>query len=113
MLKVCNFVFFEAKNTKELNQENDKNPELAYTSQLQQWNKEGGGKKIVPQPVMDVMVRKTKLDEPQSPHGGVKCLLYEAWKKPQVISKKKKKLLRLRWQTIFGYFFTNFVLFYF
>ena len=78
MLKVCNFVFFEAKNTKELNQENDKNPELAYTSQLQQWNKEGGGKKIVPQPVMDVMVRKTKLDEPQSPHGGVKCLLYEA-----------------------------------
>ena len=58
-------------------------PELACTSQLQKWNKKGGGKNIVPQPVMDVAVRKTKLDEPQSPRAGVKCLLYEARKLPQ------------------------------
>ena len=58
MLKVCKFALFEARSTKDLNQD----PELACTSQLQKWNKKGGGKNIVPQPVMDVMVRKTKLD---------------------------------------------------
>ena len=79
MLKVCKFALFEAKSTKDLNQD----PELACTSQLQKWNKKGGGKNIVPQPVMDVMVRKTKLDEPNSSRGGVKCLLYEARRQPQ------------------------------
>ena len=83
MLKVCKFALFEAKSTKDLNQEQDENPELACTSQLQKWNKKGGGKNIVPQPVMDVMVRKKKLDEPNSSRGGVKCLLYEARKQPQ------------------------------
>ena len=83
MLKVCKFALFEAKSTKDLNQEQDENPELACTSQLQKWNKKGGGKNIVPQPVMDVMVRKTKLDEPNSSRGGVKCLLYEARRQPQ------------------------------
>ena len=29
------------------------------------------------------MVRKTKLDEPHSSHGGVKCLLYEVQRQPQ------------------------------
>ena len=83
MLKVCKFALFEAKSTEDLNQEKDENPELACTSQLQKWNKKGGGKNIVRQPIMDVVVRKTKLDEPQSPRGGVKCLLYEARKLPQ------------------------------
>ena len=32
---------------------------------------------------MDVMVRKTKLDEPNSSRGGVKSLLYEARRQPQ------------------------------
>ena len=32
---------------------------------------------------MDVMVRKTKLDEPNSSRGGVKCLLYEAHRQLQ------------------------------
>ena len=40
-------------------------------------------KNIVPQPVMDVMVSKKKLDEPNSSRGGVKCLLYEARRQPQ------------------------------
>ena len=71
MLKVCKFALFEAKSTKDLDQEQDENPELACTSQLQKWNKKGGGKNTVPQPVMDVMVRKTKLDEPSSSRGGV------------------------------------------
>ena len=83
MLKVCKFALFEAKSTKYLNQEQDENPELACTSQLQKWNKKDGGKNIVPQPVMDVMVRKTKLDEPNSSRGGVKCLLYETRRQPQ------------------------------
>ena len=83
MLKVCKFALFEAKSTKDLNQEQDENPELACTSQLQKWNKKGSGKNIVPQPVMHVMVRKTKLDEPNSSRGGVKCLLYEARRQPQ------------------------------
>lgn len=37
----------------------------------------------MPQPVTDVMVTKTKLDEPHSSHRGVKCLLYKAQKQPQ------------------------------
>ena len=41
-------------------------------------------KNIFPQPVMEVVVKKTKLDESSSPRGGagVKCLLYEARKQP-------------------------------
>ena len=67
MFKVCKFTLF------------------ACTSQLQKWHKKGGGENIVPQPVMEVFVTKTKLDEPRSPRGpgGVKCLLYEARKQPQ------------------------------
>ena len=39
---------------------------------------------MIPQPVMEVVVKKTKLDESGSPRGGagVKCLLYEARKQP-------------------------------
>ena len=45
----------------------------------------GGGENIVPQPVMEVVVKKTKLDEPSTSRGGsgVKCLLYEARKQPK------------------------------
>ena len=84
MLKLCKFSLFEAKTTKDLCQEKDENPELACTSQLQKWHKKGGGENIFPQPVMEVIVRKTKLDEPSSPRGNgcVKCLLYEARKQP-------------------------------
>ena len=66
MFKICKYTLFEAKTTKDLCQEKDENPELACTSQLQRWHKKGGGENIVPQPVMEVYVTKTKLDEPSS-----------------------------------------------
>ena len=84
IFKICKYTLFEAKTTKDLCQEKDENPDLACTSQLQRWHKKGGGENIVPQPVMEVYVTKTKLDEPSSSRGsgGVKCLLYEARKQP-------------------------------
>ena len=82
MLKVCKFTLYEAKTTKDLQEENDENPVAACTSQLQKWHKKGGGDNIVPQPVMEVIVKKNKLDERSTSHGGVKCLLYEARKEP-------------------------------
>ena len=62
----------------------DDNPGLACTSQLQRWHKKVGGKNIVPQPVMEVYVTKTKLDDPSSSKGsrGLKCLFYETRKQP-------------------------------
>ena len=66
MFKICKYTLFEAETTKELRQEKDENPELACTSQLQRWHKKGGGENIVPQPVMEVYVTKTKLDDPSS-----------------------------------------------
>ena len=73
MFKICKYTLFEAETTKEVRQEKDENPELACTSQLQRWHKKGGGENIVPQPVMEVYVTKTKLDEPSSSRrsGGV------------------------------------------
>jgi hypothetical protein len=50
---------------------------MACTSQLQQWHKKGGGSNIAPEPVMEVFVNKTKLDEARV-RSGVKPLLYEA-----------------------------------
>ena len=94
MFKICKFTLFEAKTTKDLCQEKDENPELVCTSQLQKWHKKGGGENIVPQPVMEVYVTKTKLDEPSSPRGssGVKCLLYEARKQPHYVPKNEASL---------------------
>jgi len=84
MLKVGNFILFESKTTKDLHEENDENPALACTSQLQKWNKKGGGENIVPQPVMEVNVKKkTKLDDSSTSCGAVKCLLFEARKQPE------------------------------
>ena len=84
LLKICKFTLFEAKSTKYLYEEKDENPELACTSQQQKWHKNGGGENIFPQPVTEVVVKKTKPDESSSPPGGagVKCLLYEARKQP-------------------------------
>ena len=51
----------------------------ACTSLLQTWHHKGRGDKINPQPVMEVFVKKTKLDESTSGREpGLKCLLYEA-----------------------------------
>ena len=85
MLKIYKFSLYKSKTTKDLRKEEDENPQLACTSQLQQWNQKGGGENIVPQPVVEVVVKKTKLDEPSTSRGGsgVKCLLYEARKQPK------------------------------
>ena len=95
MLKVCKFSLFKAKTTKDLRREEDENPQLACTSQLQQWNQKGGGENIVPQPVMEVVVKKTKLDEPSTSRGGsgVKCLLYEARKQPKYDSERENAFM--------------------
>ena len=85
MLKLCKFSLYEAKTTRDLQKDPDRNPQVACTSQLQSWNKKGGGENIVAQPVMEVVVKKAKLDEPSTSRcgGGVKCLLYEARRQPQ------------------------------
>ena len=77
MFKACKFSLYDSKNTDDLNQENDENPDLACTSQLQRWHAKGRGENIHPQPVMEVTFSKTKLDETKT-REGVKSLLYEA-----------------------------------
>ena len=86
MLKICKFSLYKSKTTKDLRKEEDENPQLACTSQLQQWSQKGGGENIVPQPVMEVVVKKTKLDERSTSRvsgSGIKCLLNEARKQPK------------------------------
>ena len=77
MFKACKFTLYDSKATDDLCQDEDEQPDLACTSQLQKWHKKGRGDKISAQPVMDVTISKTKLDETKS-RDGVKCLLYDA-----------------------------------
>ena len=81
MFKACKFSLYDSKKTDDLNQENDENPDLACTSQLQRWHAKGCGENIHPKPVMEVTVSKTKLDETKT-REGVKSLLYEARMNP-------------------------------
>lgn len=46
-----------------LDSEDDINPITTCTSSLQVWHKKGRGDKIRPQPIMEVMVKKSKLDD--------------------------------------------------
>ena len=95
MFKACKSSLYDSKNTDDLNQENGENPDLACTSQLQRWHAKGRGENIHPQPVMEVTVSKTKLDETKT-REGVKSLLYEARTNPihdlQAEEKLKKTL---------------------
>ena len=91
MFKACKFSLYDSKNTDDLNQENDENPDLACTSQLQRWHAKGRGENIHPQPVMEVTVSKTKLDETKT-REGVKSLLYEARTNPIHDLKAEEKL---------------------
>ena len=64
MLEICKFSLFESRSTEDLVNDADQNPEEACTSRLQTWHRKGRGDTIVPQPVMDVIVKKkTKLSE--------------------------------------------------
>ena len=46
MFKVCKFSLCDSKNTSDLCDEEDEQPDLACTSQLQRWHKMGRGDKI-------------------------------------------------------------------
>lgn len=58
--------------------EADQIPEQACTSKLQTWHQKGRGETIYPQPIMDVVVSKTKLEDTKRGNEGVHSLLYEA-----------------------------------
>ena len=46
MFKVCKFSLFHSKNTSDLCDEEDEQPDLACTSQQQRWHKKARGDKI-------------------------------------------------------------------
>ena len=52
----------------------------ACTSTLQLWHSKGRGDAISPQPVMEILVKKTKRDDSSQSfkEPGLNCLLYEA-----------------------------------
>jgi len=52
----------------------------ACTSSLQLWHRHERGENIKPQPVMELNVKRSKLDRDFDPDSGVRCLLYEARK---------------------------------
>ena len=76
MFKMCNYTLFSATTSKDLSEEQDQQSSVACTSQLQQWHKKGGGKKIAPQPVMTVEVRKVK-DAESTSRSGIKPFVYD------------------------------------
>lgn len=81
MLKLCKFTLHACSDTKQLDSEDDMNPTTTCTSSLQLWHKKGRGDKITPKPIMEVLVKKTKLDDSTAStpiEEGLKCLLYEA-----------------------------------
>ena len=80
MFKMCKCTLFTCNSTKDLIEEQDQQSSLACTSQLQQGHKKGGGKNIVPQPVMEVELSKTK-DEEFRLCSGIKSLVYDAKQK--------------------------------
>ena len=81
IFKESKFSLFDSKSTAALCQEEDGQPDIACTSQLQKWHKKGRGDKISAQPVMEFTISKTKLDDTKT-REGVKCLLYEARSNP-------------------------------
>lgn len=78
MRELCKFSLFESKSTQDLVNDADQNPEEACTSRLQTWQRKGRGDTIAAQPVMDIIVKKTKLSDSEKQGKGLNCLLYEA-----------------------------------
>ena len=80
MFMMCKFSMYKCKDTTELDGEEDMNPTVACTSSLQVWHKTRRGEKISAKPIMEVLVKKTKLDDAaiQPREAGLKCMLYEA-----------------------------------
>ena len=90
MFKTCKFSLFDSKATDDLCKDEDEQPDVACTSQLQKWHKKGRSDKISAQPVMEVNITKTKLDDTKG-REGVKCLLYEARSNPSHDVEAEKK----------------------
>lgn len=67
LLKLCKFTIFECQTCRDLCHEDDQNPTAACTSELQKWHKKGGGLNIMPEPIMNVVVSKTKLEDIENP----------------------------------------------
>ena len=78
MLKACKFSLYGSQNTKDLENEADQILEQACTSKRQTWYQKDCGETIYPQPCMDVVVSKTKLEDIKRGNEGIHCLLYEA-----------------------------------
>ena len=66
LLKLCKFTVFECQSTRDLCQETDQNAALVCTSELQKWHKKGDGSNIVPEPIINVAVNKTKLQDSEN-----------------------------------------------
>ena len=80
MMKLCKFSLYSCQDVKELDYESDMTASKACTSSLQIWHRPVRGDKIKPQPVMELEVKRSKLDKEYNPDSGVRCLLYEARK---------------------------------
>ena len=92
MLKMCKYSLYESNSTLDLHDDADQNSKEACTSKLQTWHRKGRGDTIVPQPVMDLVVKKTKLaNNNETQKEGLKCLLYEARTNDRVQEAEEKK----------------------
>ena len=101
LMKICKLSLYGCKDVSELEEEDDMQPTKACTSTLQLWHRKGRGDAIYPQPVMEISVKKTKLDDSSqsSKEPGLNCLLYEARNnlRTQYVdeAKFKEKLLQI------------------
>lgn len=80
LINLCNFSTYECKDIRQLNicnKDGDMTPRVECTSALQMWHRTGREDTIRPQPVVEVVVKKSKLDMAHSSEG-LKCLLYES-----------------------------------
>jgi len=100
-MKICKLSLYGRKDVSELEEEDDMQPTKACTSTLQLWHRKGRGDAIYAQSVMEISVKKTKLDDSSqsSKEPGLNCLLYEArnnLRTPYVGEVKfKEKLLQI------------------
>ena len=66
MMKLCKFSLYSCQNVKDMAQPK------ACTSSLQLWHRPARGEKIKPQPVMELNVKRSKLDSDFDPDSGVR-----------------------------------------
>ena len=99
MFKLCKFSLHDCQRTTDLIQEEDQQPTSSATSLLQRWHRKGGGSNIAPEAVLEVLVKKTKMEGETSVRSCVKPLLYEARANP-VHSDSDEQCLKANFQNI-------------